>query len=237
MTTRLLVALALLGLPCQGVVIYCSVAPGEFFMNNPGEGFVNNIDLDGDGTRDFFTSTSPNAASIIPTGSNRVLSVSALPPDLGRWISPMSGGEIIGSAPAFPTIWSGLADRVNQFDNRGAAIYFCNSRGPIGEPPDCISVIPDGNQTRFVGLEFTSNGETKYGYVSISVDVLTPLHFVNVEGWAFETTPNKPIMAGAIPEPSSALLVAAGCLMGIPRRKRRLERLRLLRISVRKSNE
>lgn len=202
---------SVLGMNTQGAVVYQAIEPVDVYKRD--------IDLDGDGEPDFFTSTSPNLASIIPVGNNRVLAVSALPPNLGRWIEPLMGGEIIGETTDFSRIWSGLDDRVNQFDNGGSAIYFCNARGPIGVPPDCTSVIPDGNEIRFVGLEFESGGNTKYGYVAISVDVLTPIHLVKVNGWAYETEPNKAIFAGTIPEPSTVLFSLLGVVLALHRRR------------------
>jgi len=157
----------LLPLCAEGVIVARSIAPGEVFDSS--EGLLRQyIDLDGDGTLDFFTTNSGNQASIVPTGNNRILSIVATLPDLGRAIVPLLGGEAIELVTLSPMSWNGLDDRVNALDDGGAFIYFCNGRVQPGSPPECDSVIP-GLETRYVGLELEKDGNTHYGWVAISV--------------------------------------------------------------------
>jgi hypothetical protein len=68
-----------------------------------------------------------------------------------------------------------------------------------------------GGQVRYLGLkmELNDSGLTNYGWVGI--------HILNeadatgeVVGYGYETTPNAPIAAGAVPEPSSLLICVIG---------------------------
>jgi len=208
----------LLPLCAEGAVIYRSIAPGE--VTDSSEGLLrNHIDLDGNGTIDFFTTTAGNEAAIVPTGNNRILSIVATLPDLGRAIAPLLGGEAIGFDLISPMSWNGLADQINQFDDGGAIIYKCNGRVQPGSPPECNSVIP-ALETRYVGLELEKDGNTHYGWVAINSE-LSVLQHVNVTAWAYETDPGVSIIAGAVPEPSGSFLLCLGLMLGLLSRSRK----------------
>ena len=59
-----------------------------------------------------------------------------------------------------------------------------------------------------MGVEFDIDGATHYGWINLRVAELGP--GVEIYGWAYESTPNTPILAGAIPEPNTLLLLLAG---------------------------
>ena len=85
-------------------------------------------------------------------------------------------------------------------------IYRCDGRVPIGQPPTCNSNIPRQTLTYF-GLELEKNGNTHYGWVEVS-SFVSLFNDIEIHSWGYETEPNKPILAGAIPEPSSILLLS-----------------------------
>lgn len=180
--------------------------------------YLNHIDLDGDGQRDFYTSTAQGMATIIPDGNNRVLAIDERPPDLGWSILPLTAGELIGEASTVLGNWRGLADRVNEFHLGGAFIYQCVVVG--AGMPVCISLIEDGDVVNYVGLELERDGETRYGWIALGTPVLFGTHTVDVYAWAYETEPGVPIAAGAIPEPSVALLLIVGGALLLRRRGR-----------------
>lgn len=66
-----------------------------------------------------------------------------------------------------------------------------------------------GVESAYLGFQFQQNSETYYGWVRLGC----PAVGLNV-GWiydyAYETTPNTPIFAGAVPELSSWALLAVG---------------------------
>jgi hypothetical protein len=79
------------------------------------------------------------------------------------------------------------------------------------------------NAVNYFGVQFTNEagGTNHFGWVAIQfgADAATR----SITGWAYESTPNAAIPAGAIPEPSTYALLAAGALglMGLRRYKRR----------------
>ncbi|MEQ9460889.1 MAG: PEP-CTERM sorting domain-containing protein [Phycisphaeraceae bacterium] len=72
-------------------------------------------------------------------------------------------------------------------------------------------------QGNFLGYSFEIDGNTHYGWVQ--VDVSADLLNATVTGYAYESTPDTGIVAGAIPEPTSLALLAAGAgALGLRRR-------------------
>ena len=59
----------------------------------------------------------------------------------------------------------------------------------------CFSTWPSG-QSRYLGLQFLINGEVHFGWARLNV-TCSALHVVaKLTGYAYETVPNKPIIAG-----------------------------------------
>lgn len=194
----------------HGAVIYTG-GPAWRRETVYGEGYVQNIDFDGDGVRDFFTSTRYGQLSLVPTGNNRVLSFRATLPDLGWSTIATDGGELIGGAPSFGE-FLGIADASYLFGG-AAVIYQCNGRVPVGEDEYCVSTVPAGNSVHYFGAEFYSSGIRHYGWISVSIPVMGSDHLIDVNGWAYDTDPDQALIAGAIPEPSTALLIGGGSLL------------------------
>jgi hypothetical protein len=207
MKKRLITGILLSSLSAEGVVIFQTLERSNV-RDSDMDGIIDNIDLNGDGTIDFFTSTRGGEISLVPTNDNRILSVRATLPDLGRAIRVLEPGHLIGATQNVPLTWNGLADSINSSDDGGSVIYRCNGRVPIGEPPTCDSEII-GQALSLVGLELEKDGETHYGWVEIS-SLVSTFNDLRVHGWAYETEPGAVIVAGAIPEPSSLLLVCLG---------------------------
>lgn len=62
---------------------------------------------------------------------------------------------------------------------------------------------------KYVGVSFEIAGALHYGWVGFEIDSTNPLHGV-IRDYAYESTPNTALEAGAIPEPGSLALLAAG---------------------------
>lgn len=199
-----------IGATAHGAVVY-TTGPGWLRESVGGGEYVQSIDMDGDGIRDFYTSSSPQL-TLIATGINRTLASRAVLPDLGRSVVQLAGGELIGGTPTFGE-FIGLEDRVNQFDRGGASIYYCSGRGPIGQPLECLFSIDVTIPVSYFGVEFQRNGETHYGWISVSFPIISTEHDIVVNGWAYDTAPNQAIIAGAIPEPSTAAYIGGSALL------------------------
>lgn len=74
---------------------------------------------------------------------------------------------------------------------------------------------------KYIGVSFEIAGQTHYGWIGFEVDSTNPLHGV-IRDYAYESTPDTAITAGAkpVPEPGSLALLAAGAgAMAVRRRK------------------
>lgn len=60
-----------------------------------------------------------------------------------------------------------------------------------------------------------------YGYAELSVDFNVSTQRIQLHSWGYENTPDTPIMAGAVPEPGTFLLVLLGAVAAFFRRRRR----------------
>ena len=64
----------------------------------------------------------------------------------------------------------------------------------------------------YAALRISAGGsDYNYGWVNINYDALTPT--ATITGFAFETTANTPIAAGAVPEPSTVALAGIAALV------------------------
>jgi hypothetical protein len=64
-------------------------------------------------------------------------------------------------------------------------------------------------QRAFVGIQTVDGSDAHFGWLDATYDNET----LTVHSWAYESTPNTPISAGAIPEPSVTALITAGILL------------------------
>ena len=64
--------------------------------------------------------------------------------------------------------------------------------------------------TGYMGLQFEAADGTHYGWVNMTVYVEFP--GMTIHDWAYESTPGTGIVAGAVPEPSSAILAILGAI-------------------------
>lgn len=62
-------------------------------------------------------------------------------------------------------------------------------------------------------------GEFHYGWVDIANTLAKPWNY-EIRGWAWESEPNKAILAGAVPEPSGLCLIIIGACGSLLRRRR-----------------
>lgn len=109
-------------------------------------------------------------------------------------------------------------------------IQFFNSTGvPYGIPYGnlTLNAPPLGgpflnNGPGYLGLTFQDGGNTYYGWARVEVDYSNPDGPITLFEYAYENTPSGSIDAGAVPEPSTLGLLAAGAVgLSALRRSRR----------------
>jgi hypothetical protein len=156
------------------------------------------LDLDGDGTADFVIDSTMGITTVLQANEeNRML---AFPNwDGGALLDPLLEGLPIGARPALPDqFWAGRA-----------SISACSTIGCLG---------PWLGVRAYAGVEFRIDGAIHYGWIHL--ENWDWVNVGNVLGWAYETRPGVPILAGAVPEPSTwALMIGGGVLMMWFRRK------------------
>lgn len=162
-----------------------------------------NIDLNGDGIFEVQHDSVGGSAFLRTWGDTRILGVD-LPLEHATWSDSypyaMVAGMSIGPDspelyPQYGTLsgWQaeplgspGAASLHVRYDS-GTSGFFVGARG-------------------FIGIEFPIDGETHYGWIDL--DNYTWWQS-EIHGWAYESEPGKPILAGSIPEPSTLLLTFA----------------------------
>jgi hypothetical protein len=160
-----------------------------------------NLDFNGDGTAEFVIYASgPNSTrgfEMWGLGQNRVWSYH--PTETWFVVAMNSGDEIGSSLTPVPYEWY---QTQNYPSGQAIGANFSSCVGGIG----CIGFYA-GLDSAYAGLEFQLNGQTHYGWLRVGA----PMPEFN-GGWiyeyAYDTRPGAAILAGAVPEPSAAALLA-----------------------------
>ena len=153
------------------------------------------LDMDGDASTDFTFTYSFSFLGVRSESANRILILLSPPPNVGGPVVPLSAGFSIASDSGS----SGLAWSAR------------SSLDPFETLSQCFDSGCGGafvGQHAYMGVEFERSGSTYYGWVLLNVAPDYPAG--TIEAWAWETRPGEPILAGAVPEPSTRALLAKG---------------------------
>lgn len=154
----------------------------------------------------------PSAFVVQPSSSSAVIALQPNvlnnPSDPTTFPIPLSAGTEIDSGAA----GYGWLGNILGGDVLTASI----GSGIIGEP-----FLTDGYftglESAYLGFDFQQSGETYYGWVQVGCPVVG-LNAGWIYDYAYETSPNTPIVAGAVPEPCTSLLLIGGGLLFFRRR-------------------
>lgn len=180
---------------CKGDIIYTPYN-GDLTPAFPSNEFT--LDINNDGTPEFRFSAVMDAplysVDVRSLGSEEILfpealgTISALAISRGNNID---SGELEGNAR-----WETGIGILSHWD-----LQF-----PIGE-------IKGGyflETNAYIGIRFQINGNIHYGWIQVDNPFDVPGG--TVTGFAYETSPGVSIIAGAIPEPSSAIIFIIGAI-------------------------
>lgn len=169
-----------------------------------------NIDINGDGVSDFTLLSDGNAITLALLDNNAVAAWPEPPPDLGSLVWAFNQGDRISSSLDPVWIWYGRT--TDQFGS--ALIVETMNVGSIG--------FFQGHTDAYAGLELNLGGSSYFGWLHIQN---LGLNVGQVSDWAYNSSPNAPILAGQVPEPSSvAVLILGGAVVWCRRNRERTPR-------------
>jgi hypothetical protein len=196
----------------QGTIVFVTPPQPINYAGGFGEGSYN-LDLDGNGTTDLVLGFDLIKAYLTPQSGNSIIIIRTQT-DVGPATdaAPLNGGDSISANPSSldPVLaWydpqldtSGLALLGGQAVFDGQLVYSGYWSGVDG----------------FVGLRFLIGGETHYGWMEINN--YSGVAAGQLLGWAYDTRPDMPILAGAVPEPTTfALLLVSGAAFWLVRKR------------------
>ncbi|MEO8351462.1 MAG: PEP-CTERM sorting domain-containing protein [Chthoniobacteraceae bacterium] len=192
-------------------IVFHPIADPPFVAGFPNY-LTQEIDIDGDGIVDASVGADlPPAGGglgallFAPPGHSGVFGVDYPPPsnDLGFLTIALNFGEEIG--PMLTTDYGPLAGFYSD-DAFGGGGLLVGTDGWAGHYWGDFAAMPRA----YAGLRFESDGEQHYAWVDLQVWAIGNGATLLVHGWAYETEPDKPIAAGAVPEPNTALLFLGG---------------------------
>lgn len=171
------------------------------------------LDMDGDGTPELTFSYSFQLLGVRYEAQTRVLSEMLSFPSQSGVPQPLPAGFPIGATSESGDLrwFAGIPGADYDTDFYGLAI--------------CVSSGCGGNflgQHAYMGVEFERGGSAHFGWVLLNVASHYPSG--TIEAWAWETRPGMPILAGAVPEPSTCVLLVGGCVLVVWFRRKRNER-------------
>ena len=154
------------------------------------------LDMNSDGLIDFTFGSDLSFVGVHPEAANQYLVYSSPPPNIGGPVEPLPARFEIGPNSNDGELeWygsTGYSTLIQCLSGSGG--YTCAGRFP--------------GHHAYMGVEFSIEGATHYGWINVSVADYGP--YAEIHGWAYESTPGMGLIAGAIPEPSTLLLLLVG---------------------------
>jgi hypothetical protein len=182
----------------QGVV-YVTPSTSPTYLAGVGVNESFNIDITGDGTTDFILTSDVDSVSLATTGNNQALIQNGE-------VAALLYGASIGSTDSGNTWSSGQLTLTVVMGSDGPPVFSEGSN---------FAGLTDA----YIGFDRVVNGQNYYGWIELQTSALDLGIDGAVVAWAYETTPNTPISAGEVPEPSTWALLGIGAASILIRRK------------------
>lgn len=188
----------------------------SYFTSNPRQ----EIDLDDDGIFDFAIIAEGLASSLSAPRQAALFGLDyTTTGDIGSKVIPLSLGEEVG--PQLPMRYGALAGFYSDASQGGP--HLLAGAYVLGAPPNPVLIVI-GNFIlirAYAGVQFEIDGQTHYGWIDLENSALGGGAEFKAYGWAYESEPNTPIVAGSVPEPSLATLLVLGGVALVSRSRAR----------------
>lgn len=184
----------------KAAVIFLDIE--DITLGNPTQYVYRNLDLNSDGVADVIFQTGRSDLVCFSTVGGGVAGIPTVPPNQNHFAAAFSSGEILGVS--FPT------ESLYRWNEGYSAMLSCRDAG-------CLGLWED--KTAYLGVKFASTGGIHYGWVEVFVFGNTSTG--SILSYAYESEPDRAIIAGQIPEPCGTILAAASLASGLLRRRRR----------------
>lgn len=178
------------------IIVYWPEEPIVRLINS---GWTYELDMDFNSVVDIVFHSDWTTYRLSNTGNSAILALPSTPPDEGSFIIPLSYGDYIGPDLETPAEW---------YDEESGGLFVsCMAVGP--DEVLCIGLWPPEGLIGYFGLQFYIDDNVHYGWIMMDFTDFGTAGG-NIVGWAYESNPDTPIMAGVIPEPGTLLLVLLG---------------------------
>lgn len=190
--------------PLRGAIIYTDVPDVNLMAGGFGGEASYDVDLNGDGTVELTVFSRFGDFGVLASSHTRIAGIPSTPPNSNGFAHPFTLGQIIGVTPPDDRSW-----------NEGSSgLLGCQSLG-------CIGLWTTGG-TNYIGVEFQIGPDLHYGWVEIDMQFI--FAGGHLRSYAYESESTMSIVAGAIPEPSTGVLIGLGCAMAVLKRRRKPRR-------------
>jgi hypothetical protein len=200
-----LLMLAGAGERLKAAVIFLDIE--DITLGNPTEYVYRDLDLNSDGVADVTFQTGRSDLVAFSTVGGGVAGIPTVPPNQNHFAAAFPSGEILGVS--FPT------ESLYRWNEGYSGMLSCRDAG-------CLGLWED--KTAYLGVQFASAAGIHYGWVEVFVFGNTSTG--SILSYAYESEPNRVIIAGQIPEPSGIMLTAASLAIGLLRRRRKWAAMR-----------
>lgn len=202
----------------QGTLV--TVLPEPMGIQSDGlSAFFYPVDLNADGVVDFTFGADVGFVGLRTERANQVIVRLSPPPNIGGPVARLEEGFLIGSSldPVLTWISSDpVGGYVSPEEIAFATIAMHLSTGTLSEWPGSPGA------RGFIGIRFELDDGFHYGYFDVIMAAETGGMLL---GWAYNSTPNTPLFASPVPEPSTwALLFGGGIAIVWFKRKRNARR-------------
>lgn len=205
--------------PAASAAVVINALPVPLSLHDDFFGSYEPIDIDGNGTVDFTLGYNFQFVGLRTEAANRSIIRLAGGPNIGGSLTPIELGYSISPALApagfGPLEWAS-SDYLGGFVSPGENAF-----------QTIVFVVSNGSASHFngrgsIGVEFEAADGLHYGYIDI--DAGPGYAGITLYGWAYESTPNTPIVAGSVPESGRAGLLMASFVFYSLRRRRKSTR-------------